>query len=379
MAIPDFTAPSWLSDQDAETIHKRMMELLPADIDKTEGGFPWDFTKPTALEKAEILEFHLIETLKIMFPMWAYGEWLDYHAAWVGLSRKAANRSAGSLAITGLPGTFLPAGFRFAVPVPSSGGSPAIEYETTESAVIGEDGTIAVSIQAVEPGISGNISAGTVSLMVSPIKGITGITNPAPITGGTAVEDDDTLRDRLLATISSADTSFVGSISDYVRWAEEVTGVGTAIIKPEWDGPGTVKVVLLDANGQPANETIIAAVADAILSPDNPTERKAPIGAAVTVAAPEALGITYTFNLEIEAGETQETVISRFADALKVYYVEAKADGVVRYNKVASILTETPGCAEFSNLTMNDTTEKILLEEDEYPVTVGIDPAGGAS
>jgi hypothetical protein len=63
MPIPEFKAPSFLNDQDAETIHKRMMDELPPDIDDTEGGFPWDFTKPTALEKAEMLEFHLVETL----------------------------------------------------------------------------------------------------------------------------------------------------------------------------------------------------------------------------------------------------------------------------------------------------------------------------
>jgi len=48
-----FVAPSWLENQDAGTIHQRMMKTLPEDIDDTEGGFPWDFTKPTALEKAE--------------------------------------------------------------------------------------------------------------------------------------------------------------------------------------------------------------------------------------------------------------------------------------------------------------------------------------
>ena len=115
MAAPEFILPSWLNDQDAETVHKRMMEKLPPDIDDTEGGFPWDFTKPTALEKAELLEFFLPETLKIMFPMWAYGYWLDLHAKAAGTKRKAANPAYGKLEITGTPGTEIPAGFRFAV------------------------------------------------------------------------------------------------------------------------------------------------------------------------------------------------------------------------------------------------------------------------
>ena len=79
-----FVPPAWLEDQDAETIHARMMQNLPDDIDDTEGGFPWDFTKPSALEKAELLEFHMMETTKIMHYMFSYGIYLDYHAKAVG-------------------------------------------------------------------------------------------------------------------------------------------------------------------------------------------------------------------------------------------------------------------------------------------------------
>lgn len=40
----DFTLPAFLQDCDVDTIHQRMMDMLPDDIDKTEAGFPWDFT-----------------------------------------------------------------------------------------------------------------------------------------------------------------------------------------------------------------------------------------------------------------------------------------------------------------------------------------------
>ena len=89
--IPAFSAPDWLKTETAEQIQARMMESLPPDIDDTEGGFPWDFTYPTALEKDELLNFHLVETLKLMFPAWAYGAYLDGHARADGLSRRPAN------------------------------------------------------------------------------------------------------------------------------------------------------------------------------------------------------------------------------------------------------------------------------------------------
>jgi uncharacterized phage protein gp47/JayE len=377
MSIPEFTPPSFLNDQDAETIHKRMMENLPPDIDDTENGFPWDFTKPTALEKAEMLEFHLVETLKIMFPMWAYDEWLDYHAKGRGITRKPANAASGELLITGVPGTTIPAGFRFAAPATAD--TPAIEYQTTEKYTIGEDGTVRVQVTAVEPGTKGNVPANTVTLMMTPIKGITSITNEASITGGTEVESDDELRNRILEIDAAGEASFVGSDGDYKRWAEEVPGVGTALVMPEWAGPGTVKVVVIDANGQPANQAIITAVYNNIMSPDDRLQRKAPIGATVTVEAPTAKEINYSFTLELKAGVNQETVLERFKAQLRTYYVEAKKEGVVRYNRVSSILTNTEGVKDFTGLTMNGGTVNIVLEEDEYPVTGTIDPGGGGS
>lgn len=371
----EFKAPSFLNDQDAETIHKRMMEELPPDIDDTEGGFPWDFTKPTALEKAEMLEFHLTETLKIMFPMWAEDQWLDLHAKGRGLTRKPANPASGTLAITGVSGTTIPAGFKFAAP--AIGDQPAIEYETKEKYTMGEDGTVEVQVTAIEAGTKGNVPTGSINIMMTPIKGITSINNPAPITGGAEQESNDELRGRIDELDATSEASFVGSDGDYKRWAEEVPGVGTALPMPEWAGPGTVKVVVIDANGQPANAAIITEVYNNIMSPGDRLQRKAPIGATVTIVAPTAKDINYTFLLEIQSGETEATVLERFKAQLQTYYIEAKKEGVVRYTKIGSILTSTSGVKDFTGLAINGGTTNIILEEDEYPVTGVIDPAGG--
>lgn len=370
-----FIAPDFLSNQDAETIHKRMMGRLPPDIDDTEGGFPWDFTKPVALEKAEMLEFHLVETLKIMFPMWANGKWLDYHAKGRGMERKPANQASGGLMVTGITGTTIPAGFKFATP--SIDDKPSIEYEAKEKYTIGEDGTIEIQVMASEAGTKGNVPAGTITLMMTPMEGITSITNQNPITGGAEEESDDALRGRIDEADAASEASFVGSDSDYKGWSEEVPGVGTALIVPEWAGPGTVKVVVIDANGQPANQTIIDDVYNHIMRPDDRLQRKAPIGATVTVVAPMAKDIDYTFALEMRPGETEEVVMNRFKERLQGYYVEAKLEGVVRYSRIGALLSSTSGVKDYTDLTMNGDTENIIIDEDEYPVTGLVDPGGG--
>jgi len=356
-----------MDGQDSETIHKRMMDALPPDIDTTQGGFPWDFTKPTADEKAELLEFELMEGLKLMHPMWAYDTWLDLHAKEVGLTRKEANPASGYLTITGVPGTTIPEGFIFAVP--ATGGTAAIEYSVVENTDIDPGGSANVLVQAVIPGIAGNVAANTITIMATPMTGITGIANEEPMTGGTERESDDDLWQRIDDVNAGAGESFVGNDADYKRWAEEVSGVGTALPIPEWDGPGTVKIILLDSNGDPASPTIIAAVYEYIVSPSDRMQRKAPIGATVTVDKPNELMINYAFMLTLETGYTAEAVVTAFKADLLKYYVEAKEEGVVRYNRVAAVLTGLEGVIDHTGLQINGGTANVAINDDEYPIT----------
>ena len=64
MELPDF-----LKNSSEDEIHEKMLGNLPEDIDKSEGGFPWDFTRPTAIEISELKEYVLVEVLKSMFPV----------------------------------------------------------------------------------------------------------------------------------------------------------------------------------------------------------------------------------------------------------------------------------------------------------------------
>lgn len=371
--MAEFIIPDWLKNQDAETIHQRMMARLPPDIDNTEGGFPWDFTKPTALEKAELLQFHLVETLKIMFPEWAYDEYLDLHAKRVCLTRRAAGYAYAKLEIEGVPGTVIPAGFAFAVP--SINSQPAIEFQTEAEAEIDESGKVTVGALAVLPGTSGNVPADSIILMVTPMRGITAISNPEKASGGTAVESDDSLRARIMEIEQGLDTGFVGCDADYIRWAKEAPGVGDAFVLANWDPAvkNSVKLVVLDSNGEPANDHILELVYDHIMSPEDRLSRKAPIGALLTVVAPTMREITYSLNAALVNGYDATAVAESIAASIQQYYIRAKNDGVVQYIRVHAIITQDPGIYDFTGLTMNGGIENIAIALDEYPATVSVD------
>ena len=129
-----------------------MMTLLPDDIDKTEAGFAWDFTRPAALIAAELLEFYIPEIIKLMFPQWSNGKYLDYLAKMARVERKAPNFATAQLKITGSPGTIIPTGTVFATPATSD--SSSIEFAALEDAVIGDDGTVMITVQALVAGLA---------------------------------------------------------------------------------------------------------------------------------------------------------------------------------------------------------------------------------
>ena len=370
--ISSYTPPEILNDMDENTIRTRMLENLPGDIDKTEGGFASDFTFPAAIEKADAM-IALNEIVQIFFPEWAYGQYLDMHARAAGLSRKLATAASGILKVTGVEGTVIPKGFKFSVPATAI--TPNIEYETLEDAVIPGDTsnrTVYINIQCTEAGTVGNVPQNSVKLMSSPIGGIAEITNEAEITGGTEEETDDALRERIAEIDERGGESFVGNDADYIRWAKEVEGVGEALVVPEWkgSGTGTVKIIVMDSTGSPAADSILTAVYNHIISPDDRTQRLAPIGAILTVTTAEAVSVNVSAAIMLEEGATLTEVTEAFKTALKAYFTEAKQEGTLRYTRVCSVLSETSGVLDYSSALLNSGTANISIDADDYP-TVG--------
>jgi uncharacterized phage protein gp47/JayE len=368
MDITSYVAPDFLQDSDVETIHSTMRtEANSNGIDVSEGSIFWDATRPVALEKSEMIQFKLNETIKICFPQWAYGIYLDMHAQIHGIKgRKAAVKATGALRITGTPGTLIPQGFIFATP--AAGGTASVEFKVKTSTLIPAGGIIdTLEIEAVQAGTIGVVDANTITLMVQPLQGIASITNPEATAGGTETEDDESLRQRIMEDGQIIPLS--GSDTDYVKWAKEVPGVGIAFTIPEWNGAGTVKVIIIDANGTPANSTLVTNVQNYIAPNVKNRGGLAPIGALVTIAPPVARAINYSFSWTLEEEADPEETQNALLQALNLYYTEIGVGGLLKYQKISSQISNTAGIADFSGLTINGGTGNIQLAGDEFPVT----------
>lgn len=364
-----FTPPDFVENNTANEIHQRMMNNLPDDIDDMPGGFPYDFTMPTALEKSELIQYHLVRTLMLMFPQFAWGEWLEYHAQQIDLVRKSATYATGEVLINGVTDTEIPA--QFAVCSATTGTESAIVFYTNEGVVIPESGSVTVSVTAAISGTASNVKANTITMMLKPLNGISELTNPEPMTGGTEAESDEDLRERVMEEYASKGMSYVGNDSDYKRWAKEVDGVGDVVVISE--EPGTVKLIIMDSNGDPANDALLEAVYNYIYSPDEPDKRKSPTGVTLIVSAPEIVYLTLCCTATLESGYTAQEVTEAFEAGLLDYYKATPEEGIIKLKEIEALLINTAGVYDFVNLTINGQAQNIEISKYQYPQTVSVD------
>lgn len=367
MAQPEFISPDFIENNTAEEIHKRMMNSLPPDIDNMPGGFPYDFTMPAALEKDEFINYHLVRTLMIAFPQYAWDEWLDLHGQQVHIIRHQPEKAYGYVQVTGTVGTLVAAGTIFCTPATDMG--PAIEFETVNEATIGNDGKVIIPVRAMESGTGSIVAANTVAIMAKPNKDLATVTNPEPITGGTERESNDDYYDRIAAEFDNSMT-YLGNDTDYIRWAKQA-GAGDCIVIAAVEGPGTVKLVLVDGNGQPANEKLVQDVYNYIVAPDDRSSRLLPTACAKLVCAPATtIKIDYMITGILYDNTTNiEQIKSDFTEVVKAAYTKAKSDGVLRYNDVRPLIANIAGIMDFNEFFMDGDIKNIGLDSEEYPET----------
>lgn len=362
---PEFIKPDFLEDCSVEDIHRRMMNNLPADIDDMPGGFAYDLTRPTAIEKSEMLEFYLIRAMMAMFPQYAWDEHLDLHGQQVHLTRHPAAYATGYIVITGEPETEIEAGTIFATPATNR--TDSFEFTTDERCVIGTDGTVRVAVTASESGVESNVPANVITIMDDPMPEISAVTNPEPTRGGADEETDDEFYDRIAMEYANSNT-FLGNDNDYIRWAKEA-GAGGCIVDDASEGAGTVKLVLVDANGQPAGKDLVKQVYDYIVSPEDRSRRLLPTACAKLICV-QAVTVAVDFictGLQYDNTTDLEQIKIDFTNAVKKIFEESKQEGIIRYNAVRPIISKIAGVRDFAEFFVNNGIDNVVLAKEEYP------------
>ncbi len=138
------------------------------------------------------------------FPSQATGVTLDYIAAETGVTRLPQTKSTVTLTITGSNGTVVPVGF--VVSVATTGA----RFATTASGTIAA-GTLALAASSEDYGPI-LAPAGTLTNIVTPIGGVSAVTNALDAAVGTNLETDAALRLRRSAELRSQGEATIAAI-----------------------------------------------------------------------------------------------------------------------------------------------------------------------
>lgn len=217
------------------TVRRLVRDAVAAALPGADAAIPNSVLRVLSDAKAGVAHLVLLYIdwlAKQFLPDTAEKEWLDRHAAiWLG-GRLAATYANGTVNVTGVNGTILPAYTRLSGPL-------GVEYETIEEITIGASAT-PVGLRALTAGAVGNQLAGASLALTEALVGVDGSATVVTLTGGVDSESDDSLRDRVLARIRRPPMG--GDADDYIAWAREVAGVTRAWSAPNEMGIGTVTV-----------------------------------------------------------------------------------------------------------------------------------------
>jgi len=326
-------------DMTYENILEDMLSRVRDDIDKREGSIIYDALAPCAYKLAETY-FLLNNFIDLVSGDTAVGEYLDRVVADYGITRKQATYAVRKIETTG------------PVEIGTRWGIENIYYtitekitDTTYKAICSETGTI------------GNIHSG-------PLENMDNVPNVEAtltdvIESGADVESDESLRGRFYAQVQRPATS--GNEADYKKWALEVAGVGDVKVFPLGNGPGTVKLLVVDSNMN-IDETLEEKVFNYI-------ETVRPVGADIEVTSPTSVSINVSADIVLDGSRTLEDVKAAFKTEFTEYLKDTVFETYsVSYARVGSILLSTKGVTDYSNLLINGGTANITIEETEMPI-----------
>lgn len=364
-----------------EALLDDVLANAPVGIDTRKGSIFYDAVSGIVLKIAKMYT-DLDQVFQYVFISTASGEYLDMKASEYGMARLSAT----------------PAKYRFVY----NGTSPSVgtrffHNESGKYFTIGsEDGTLLLISEETGTGCN-DIPSGDLAVPVNTIEGLTSSSFGEPYGYGTDQELDDDLRERIQEKIAGPAEN--GNKQHYKTWCESVDGVGLARITPLWNGPNTVKGVLISPLGLPCDPSIVnevqhyvdpdtkgltAEVNGKIYSVgDGLGEGVANLGAHFTATAADGVEITVTFTAILVSGRTATDAESEVKEALEAYFRDlvmntaVASDIVVRLTAVGAMIAGCSSVIDYSNLTLNGKAENILPGDDGVPivaeVTVNVD------
>ncbi len=267
-------------------------------------------------------------------PDTADTEHLERHAALkTGIYRKPPSGASGTVTLTGNAGAVAEAGLELT-------DEQGQTYQTTEAAVLDQDGQAVVAAQAVSTGVSTRLAAGAQLTLVSPPLGLAGTASVLTAwEGGSDQESDAELLARHLWKLRHPIAG--GNKYDYITWATSVPGVYEAYHFPRRRGLGTNDtVILVDTPDRLPGQALIDAV-QAVIDAQRPAGLKD-----AKAMAPDTKAVDVTASITLESGYTLAEVTSRIQADLTAFFAALPPGEDLPLSRLQTIISMVEGVAD---------------------------------
>ena len=299
-----------LEQYDYQYFIDEALKHVPAGFDTRQGSIIFDALAPVAYSYAEIV-MKLHDLIMNGYVQTATNEFLDYRGQERGVERYLATNAIAAATFTDDQGApvAVEVGDRFA-----SIGAVPFFYTVSDVTAAGS-----AELTCESTGTGANHYLGQI-LPVTPndalvMATITEVTAPARDN-----EVDDDYRARIMAQYDTS--SYGGNVADYEQMCASLKTVGAVQVYPTWQGGGTVKLVIVNNDFQPAATELIADVQEAIAPAPNQGGGYglAPIGHVVTVVAPTARAINVGMTIQTDGSIDDATLQTQVAAAIESYF-----------------------------------------------------------
>ena len=325
-----------------------MLGWVSDEYDTDVGSFFYDLLYPVAVE-AYAIQNKLDITAVNAFALTASGEYLDRKVAEQGITRKGATFAKGTVRITGNRGEVVSKGAKVA--------ADSVLFAVDEAVTIPEAGYVDIAATSTTAGTAGNVKARAINRFPVTLPGLTAVVNDAAFTGGYEAESDGDLLERYIEKVSRPNVS--GNKYQYEAWAKEISGIGSVQVVPLWNGAGTVKVIITDAENQPASAGLVAAVQAHI-------DDNRPVGAKATVVSAASKTINISVTLECE---NKDTIAETITTMVKKYLAGmAFEKSYVSYAKIGGLILALDNVEDYTSLKVNNGTSNIALGDGVIPI-----------
>lgn len=332
-----------------EDILQRMLDRVPNDVDKREGGIIYDALAPCAAELAQ-LYVELAQFTNECFADTAGREFLVKRAAERGLAPKPATCAVLSAEFNVQP----PVGTRFSL--------DGLNYTVTAEK----------TVTCETAGSEGNKHFGRM-LPIDFVEGLETAELTALLIPGEDDEDTEVFRQRYLTSLNTV--AFGGNITDYKQKTTSIDGVGGVKVYPVWNGGGTVKLVIISSEFAVPSAELVEAVQTAIdPTGDGKGIGIASIGHIVTVEGVTGVSVDISAAITYEEGWDFAACKTYIEEAVDSYFSELCSEWennsalIIRVSQIETRILACAGVLDISDTILNGTAGNLTLGADEIPV-----------